>query len=324
MIMIIVGGTTGYIIIERWSLLDGLYMTFLTLTTVGFSEVHPLSDTGRQFTIVLLILSVFTLGYSVTAFIGYLFEGQIVYAVRERRMARNLRRLRNHFILCGAGNVGREVALEFQRTGVRFVVVDRDFSLSDLSKDESIPFIEGNAEDDDVLISAGITAARGLVSTLPRDESNLFVVFSARQLNPHLLIIAQASEELIEKKLLRAGADRVVSPVQIAGQRMASLVLRPSVVSFLEVMVRGGELSMRLEEVPIATGSPLVGKNLREAGIGQETGAIVVGINSADGATRVNPTANTVLSNVILTDGDVLIVLGSEHQIARLRNFAGL
>ena len=321
--VIIVGGTTGYVIIEKWSLLDSLYMTFLTITTVGFAEVHPLSASGRQFTIILLIFSVFTLGYSVTAFIGYLFEGQILNAVRERRMARILRRLRNHFILCGAGNVGREVALEFQRNGVKFVVVDREPSLSGLSKDESILFIEGNAEDDEILINAGIGSARGLVSALPRDESNLFVVFTARQLNPNLLIIAQASEEITERKLIKAGADRVVSPVQIAGQRMASLVLRPSVVSFLEVMVRGGELSMRLEEVPIGSDSPLVGKNLREAGIGQETGAIVVGINSAEGRTRINPTSNTVLSNIILGSGDVLIALGSEHQIALLRKFVG-
>ena len=323
LVIIIVGGTTGYVLIEDWSLLDSLYMTFLTITTVGFAEVHPLSDSGRQYTIILLIFSVFALGYTVTAFMGYLFEGQILHAVRERRMIRLMRRLKNHFILCGAGNVGREVALEFQRAGVRFVIVDKDPSVSELSKDESIMFIEGDAEDDDVLIEAGIMSARGLVSALPNDESNLFVVFTARQLNPNLLIIAQATEELTERKLIKAGANRVVSPVQIAGQRMASLVLRPSVVSFLEVMVRGGDLSMRLEEIPIGAGSPLAGKTLRESGIGQETGAIVVGIDSAEGRTRVNPSANTVLSNIILSGGDVLIALGSEHQIALLQKFAG-
>jgi voltage-gated potassium channel len=314
-------GTAGYRWIEGWSVADSLYMTFITITTVGFGEVQPLSLAGRQFTIALLILSLGTVGYSVTAVISFILEGQILQTMRERRMRKRLRRNRDHFIIAGGGDVGREAASEFKRTRTRFVVIDRNPSQSELARDESIALVEGDATDDAVLLKAGIERARGLISALPDDEANVFVVLTARQLNPRLLIVSQASEMATSRKLLKAGANRVISPKQIAGRRLAALVLRPSLVNFLDVMVEGGELDMRIEEVPLTAGSPLVGATLKEAGLGQHTGALIVGINAPDGRTRLNPSGTSTLSSVLLNEGDVLIALGSEQQLQQLRQF---
>ena len=315
------GGTMGFYAIEGWSLSDSLYMTVVTVTTVGFAEVHPLSQTGRHFTIVLLVFSVFSLGYAVTVFIGYVFEGQIMQTVKERRMLRLTRRLRDHYIVCGAGPVGREVVAELKRARVRFVVIDKEPAVSPLSKDDSILFVQGDAEDDQVLLEAGIETANGLISALPSDEANLFVVFTARHLNAGLTIVVQASDERAALKLKKAGADRVISPIQIAGQRMASVMLRPSVVNYLDIVVGPSDDGMRMEEVTVDEGSPLVDKTLRETGIGEHTGAVVIGINDFAGQTRTNPSSNTVLSTLVLKERDVLIVLGSEEQITRLRSF---
>jgi len=322
LLILIVGGTAGYALIEGWSLGDSLYMTFITLTTVGYGEVAPLSARGKTFTILFLVFSVATVGYSVTTLIAFIFEGEILRAMQERRMARQIKRLKNHFIICGGGGIGREVALEFMRSHERFVVVDKEPEQSELSGDESVLFVKGVAEDDSVLQEAGIERAKGLIAALPDDESNVFVVLSARQLNPNLNIVAKAAGERTIQKLFKVGANRVISPYQTAGRRMASIMIRPSVLSFLDVIVEGGDMPMRIEEVAVEKGSPLTDKNLRETNIGQHTGAIIVGINGPDGKTRVNPSATAMLSTVTLRQGDVLIALGSDEQIRRLKEFA--
>lgn len=318
---VIAGGTIGYSLVEGWTIRESVYMTLITVTTVGFGEVRPLSPAGQRFTILLILSGLFTAGYAATAVVGYVFEGQIVKTVKERRMLRQLRRLKNHYIVCGAGDVGREAVRELQRSGARFVVVDRDPDESELSRDDSILLVTGDAVNDEVLQEAGVERAAGLISALPQDEQNVFVALTARQLNPELVIVAQAAEESSIRKLEKAGADRVISPKQIAGRRMASVMLRPSVVSFLEVMVQGKGVAMRIEEVAVDAASPLVGKNLRETGIGSHTGAIIIGINNRTGSARMNPAAGSTLSGVMLKEDDVLIALGSEGQIQRLRDF---
>ena len=318
---LVAAGTLGYRWIEGWTLGDSLYMTFITMTTVGFQEVRPLSPLGKHFTVVFLILSIGTFGYSVTALISFVFEGQIVQAVRERRMKKTIRRIKDHYIICGGGDVGREIAREFQRAKARFLVIDRNPQASELARDESIVFLEGDASDDEVLVEAGIERARGLVAALPDDEANVFVVLTARQLNPKLMIVSQAGERPTLRKLIKAGADRVISPKEIAGRRMASFMIRPSVVNFLEVVIGGEGLGMRMEEVPVSPGSPPVDETLREAQIGLHTGAIIVGIHGPDGRTRINPTATSTLSSVTLKKGDRLLALGSEAQLGRLAEF---
>ena len=190
-----------------------------------------------------------------------------------------------------------------------------------MARDESVVFLAGDAEDDATLIEAGIERAKGLVAALRQDETNVFVVLTARQLNPKLMIVARAAEERTINKLVRAGANRVISPYQIAGKRMASVVLRPSVVNFLDVAMEQSNMSMRMEEVRIVAGSPMVGKALRESGIGKQTGAIIIGIHGPSGATRVDDTETKSLSSVVLQEGDILISMGSEDQIVSLRDF---
>jgi len=320
-LLVIGGGILGYRLIEGWSLQDCLYMTFITVTTVGFGEVRPLSDAGKHFTVILLVFSIMTLGYAVTVLITYFFGGQVLQTMRRRKMLRSMKKIKDHYIICGSGNVGREIARELERSGVRFLVVDREPETSELARDETVLFVKGDAVEDEVLMEAHIDRARGLVSALPDDEANVFVVLTARQLNPKITIVSQASDERTVKKLLKAGANRVVSPKQIAGRRMASVLLRPSVVDFLDVIVHGGELAMRIEEMIIGPGSPILGKTLREAQVGQHTGAIIIGIMSADGYTRFNPSANAALSGVRLEEGDRLIALGNDEQLGHLQRF---
>jgi len=321
LVIVIVGGTLGYAIIEGWSLLESLYMTFITATTVGFGEVRPLSAAGRTFTMVLIFLSIASVGYSVSIIISYIFEGQILHALKERRMAKRIDRLKDHFIICGYGAVGHSVAAELKRDGVSYVVIDRDPAQTESAFEEEVPHIVGDAADDEVLEAANIERAKGLVTTFPDDESNVFVVLSARQLNPSLTIVSQGEEERSVKKLLKAGANRVVTTSTIAGQRMAAIATRPAVTEFLEVVMRSGEAEMRLEQIRVSPESPLKGKTLRETEIGQQTGALVIGITKPGGHTNFNPTENAAISSMVLHENDVLIALGSSEQLERMRKF---
>ena len=316
------GGTLGYAWIEGWPLWDSLYMTVITITTVGYGEVRPLSGGGQRFTVLLLVLSLGAVGYSATTLIGFVFEGQIVQLMRGHRMERAISKLKDHYIICGCGVVGKEVALEFKQAGVPFVMVDRDPRHSELGRDESVLFVEGNADDDETLIEAGIERSKGLIVVMPDDTINVFVVLSARQLKSDLTIVARAAEEQTIGKLLKAGADRVMSPYQLVGRRIASVILRPSVVNFLDVVVDRGDMTMRLEEVRVNEASFLVGKHLQEANISQQTGAIVVGIHGLDGRLRVDMSTEETLSTATLEEGDVLIALGSEDQLRRLKEMA--
>jgi voltage-gated potassium channel len=326
---VVFGGTLGYYFIEgsqpgveSWTLADSLYMTVITITTVGYGEVHTLSEEGRKFTILLLFFSMLTAGYSVTTLIGFIFEGQIVELMRGKRMERQISKLKDHYIICGCGAVGKEVALEFKRMDVPFLIIERDIEQSELGRDESILFIEGDAEDDETLIDAGIQHAKGLVAALRQDEINVFIVLTARQLNPDLAIIARAAEARSVTKLERAGADRVISPYEIAGRRIASVVLRPSVVNFLDVVTEGQDVAIRMEEVQVRAQSPMVGKALRDSGIGSQIGAKILGILGSDGQSRMDESESKTLASVVFQEGDVLIALGNDEEIGSLQAFA--
>lgn len=321
LVILVTAGTFGYSLIENWSLLDSLYMTFITITTVGFGEVRPLSPQGKQFTVIFLIFSVISVGYSITTLINYVFEGIIFTAMREQRMKRSVKKLKDHYIICGCGDLGREVALEFKRSRVKYLIIDLDPENSELSRDESILFVKGDAVEDEVLFEANIEQAKGLVSALPDDESNVFVVLTARQINPDLIIVSQAEGERTIRKLLKAGANRVISPYQIAGRRLASIVLRPAIVNFLDVVTEGEGMSMRIEEIKVQHGSPLVNKTLKESGIGQHTGAVIVGVDRKDGITRINPSSTISLSSIKIYEDDILLTLGNEDQLNLLKDF---
>lgn len=316
-LLLLVAGTAGYHLIEGWSITESLYMTVITLTTVGFGEVRPLSTPGQHFTIAFLVMGIATVGYSFSIVLSYLFEGQIVSTLRGRRMERQLRRLHDHYIVCGAGDIGREVVKEFRMAGTRYVVVERDPENSELASDEDVLVVRGDASEEATLLSARIEQARGLIAVLPSDVDNVFVTLTARQLNAGLSIIAKGTDASATSKLRRAGADRVITPSTIAGRRIASSILRPSVVNFLDVIVDDSELAMRMDEYVVAETSALAGRSLREANIGQHTGAIVLAIMDQAGATRTDATRSG-LSSVKIHPRDRIIGLGSEEQLREL------
>ena len=277
--LVILSGTVGYSIIEGWTLFDSLYMTVITLSTIGYQEVRPLSFTGRAFTIILVFVGVGAVAYGINNGIRIVFEGEIQKAFGRRKLEKRLKSIRNHFIVCGYGRMGRIICNELKAKDVPFVVVEKE--LPELDADEETVFVYGDATKDDILRQAGIEKARGLISVLSTDAQNLYVVLSARELNPSLFIVARAGEEGSGQKLLRAGADRVVSPYHIGGHRIAQTVLKPAVVDFLEFATRSGNLELQMEEIPVEGGSLIAEKTIHEAGVGRELGVIVVEIGRA-------------------------------------------
>ena len=318
-IIVILFGTAGFVLIERWSVLDALYMTIITLSTVGFEEIQPLDPAGRIFTLFLIISGLGVFVFGLTAVSSFILEGQLGGLVRRRRMERKIKGMSNHFIVCGMGVTGERVIEEFRREHVPFVVIEKE--KDKIARLETLPeviCIEGDATSDEVLKQAGIERAKGLVSALSLDTDNLFVVISARHLNADLRIVARAADEAAQYKMKSAGADNVISPNTIGGIRMASILLRPAVVSFLDVMSSGeADMSLRLEEVTVPAGSHLDKKSLKEAQIPQETGLMIIAIRKkGESSFMYNPTSSTSFSV-----GDTLIVLGRLNQVDRLHSY---
>lgn len=314
-ITIFVVGVFGYRLIEGWSFIDALYMTVITLATIGYGETHPLSTAGRLFTIFLILSGLGIMGYGLSILATFIVEGELVRVIGRRKMEKAINKLNNHIIICGAGETGRYVVEEFIKTKTPFVIVESDpTNLESLQQYDGILYIRGDATKDAILIEAGIRRAKGLVSALHSDKDNLFVVLTARALNSKLHIVSRVVESDSEHKLIVAGANDIVSPKFIGGMRMASIMIRPAVVSFLDIMLREEDLTLRLEEVPVVAGSKLVGVKLRESEI-RKTGLIVVAI--IIGATNkytYNPNPDTVLQA-----GDTLIVMGDVEQVRELR-----
>lgn len=309
-------------IIEGWTFDESLYMTFVTISTVGFGEVHPLSIEGRRFMILFLTVSILSVGFTLTALISFFFEGQFLITMKERRMKRLLSLLKDHYIICGYGDVGRETAAEFNKKKIPFVVVDVEISDLDRESNSDINFIIGDATEESVLEEAKIHKAKGLVSCLSNDQQNVYTVLTARQLNNKLRIVAKASDTRAVNKLQTAGADRVILPKQIAGRRLATVCTHPSIVDFLEILSSGGDELMRIESVEINGNTQLNGKSLKESNIGQYTGAIIIGILDSDGKTRMNMKTTASLASIFLQPGNKLIALGNSDQINNLKDFA--
>ncbi|HET7292305.1 MAG TPA: potassium channel protein [Vicinamibacteria bacterium] len=311
-------GTAGYHVVEGWSAFDALYMTVITLTTVGFLEVHPLSPAGRTFTMLLALGGIFTLLYAAMEGIRTVVSGELRSVLGRQRMDRTLAEIRDHFVVCGYGRMGSLVCREFSALGLPFVVIDRD---PQLLRDFRLPHglvLVGDATSDDVLRKAGVARARALVTAAASDADNLFITMSARFLNDKLLIVSRAEEEDTERKLLRAGANRVVSPYVIGGQRVAQAVLRPAVMDFIELATRSQHLELQIEETAVAVGSGLAGATIRDSQLRQDLGIIVVAIKKPDGRMVFNPAPELTMAA-----GDVLIAMGHRQQLDRLEQLAG-
>ncbi|HNT35451.1 MAG TPA: potassium channel protein [bacterium] len=316
--VVVTSGMCGYRLLNPdWTLLDSLYMTVITLTTVGFSEVHPLDDASRIFTILLLSVGIGTFAYGLSTLVASLVEGQLRFLLWQRRMEKKVKKVRDHFIICGLGETGSIVMEEFQTTNTSFVVVEKSPERIQKLVEAGILVVAGSATEDKVLIEAGVERARGLVAALPSDEENVFTILTAREINPNLKIVSVSSSDEAEPKVRRAGADYVVTPSKIGGMRMASVMIRPTVVSFLDIMMKGQDMSLRMEESEIPANSSLCGKTLAEAAIPAKTGLMCVAIRkSKDKRYLYNPKSQTAIE-----PHDVLIVLGSTEQLEELRKY---
>lgn len=321
--VLIVIGTTGYVTIEGQSLGDAVYMTVITITAVGYEEVWPLSPEGRAFTVALLLGGISWLGFWFASLTSLIVELDLGGVMRKRRRMKEIAKMKNHVIICGAGRTGRQVAQEIASAKRPFVVIERDpkriATLHEYLPDAHV--IEGDATHDHVLVEAGLPHANGLIACLSADTDNLFVCLSARDLAEKPTIVARAYEEESIDKLHRAGADHVVSPNVSSAIRMVSVLLRPTVVSFVDIAGRASDLGLRLEQTTVKEGSPIAGKTLSEARIPQETGLIVIAIGKRAALGHdfeFNPSGETRLEA-----GDDVIVLGRTEQIDRLQDVLG-
>jgi voltage-gated potassium channel len=315
--VVTIAGTVGYSVLEHWSWFDALYMTVITVGTVGFMEVHSLDVQGRVFTIVLVMAGVGALAFALGQFIEFLFEGHLNDLLEGRRMDKRLVSLSGHTVLAGLGRVGGVVATALDEEGAQFVVVDSDPDASRLAAASGWAVVTGDATEEESLIRAGVERAGSVVTALSSDAENLFVTITARSLNPDAFIVARSEHQSTEDKLKKAGANRVITPNVIGGRRMASMVLQPTVNDYLDLVSGNQDVEYRLQEVELAESSPYVGKSLVDAQIRGATGAQVVAILSPDGTVDANPAASKVLKA-----GQRLVVLGSVEQVELLTKAA--
>jgi voltage-gated potassium channel len=316
--LVIVFGTIGYSLIEGWPPVESLYMTLITLSTVGFGEVHPLSPTGKIFTMILVIFGVGGAAYTVSIIGKMIVEGEIRKVLGRRKMEKSLRDLRDHYIVCGYGRVGRRICKEFCIRKAPFVVVENDPQIVEQIENDGFLCVRGDSTEDSVLTSAGIEKAKGLVSAVANEADNVFIVLSARQLNPSLFITARADSDTAERKIKRAGANKVVSPYKIGGVRMALTTLRPNLVDFMKVVTFDKETGLVIEEIEVKPDSSLTQGTLKDSPIRREYGIMVAGIKKPGKDVFLNPSPETKIEA-----GDILIVIGEKEQLEKLETIAG-
>ncbi len=312
-IIIYFGGTLGYVLLEdEYTFLDALYMTTITLATVGFHEVGQIEGTTRLFTIFLILIGITTLGYSISTITSLVVEGHIRHTFRDRKMDKKIEKLKDHIILCGHGRLGSHAAKELKLWNQPYVVIEHVQEVADDLREKGVFCLHGSAVEDDILIKAGVERARGLIAALAEDTDNLFVTLSARRINKDLEIIARANYENSEKKLISAGANKVLLPTQIAGRRMACMLVQPEVASFLDVVVETTSMDLSLQEISIEPDSIIDGVSIRETDMPYHIR--IIGIKELDGEMVVNPSADHMLKA-----GQKVVVLGMNTEIEKYR-----
>ena len=311
---VIAFGSLGYMIIEGWNLLDSVYMTIISITTTGYREVYPLSQLGKMFTLLIIILGVVTIAYAGGRLAQLFVES---YLFRRRKMVKQLSTLENHYIICGYGRMGKKICQELEENKAKFVVIEKNPTEIENLRIKDYLFVEGDATDDDILTQAGIKKAKGMVAVLHTEAENVFTTLSSRALHPKIFIVARAVEEETESKLLKAGANRVVKPYEIGGHRMTQVLLRPGVVDFIDIIAREKRIDLHIEEIEVKDGSILVGQTLAQSPIRNKLNIIIVAIFQADGKVTYNPQSNTVIQK-----DNKLIVIGEEKNIQQLITMA--
>jgi voltage-gated potassium channel len=312
-VTIILLGTVGYMYTEGWGVLDSLYMTVITLATVGFGEVHPLSQAGRLFTVLLIIVGVASLGYFGGALFQFMVEGKIQEVFWRRRLDHKIKHMRNHFIVCGYGRIGRVLCQCMKNSRIPVLVVEENPDLVPALEVDNMNYLCADATDETSLIKAGIQDAKGLVAALNTDAANVFLVLTARQLNKDLYIVSRATQEQAQNKLLAAGADRVESPYEMGAIGMAQRIIRPTVTSFLDLAYITPAGDIQMEEIPVSADSGLAGVMLKDSGIRQKFNVIIIAIKSAGGNMSFNPSFESTLNG-----GDTVIAIGSMENLSKL------
>lgn len=312
-LLILVTGTAGYMIIEDWRFLDALYMTIITISTVGYREVNQVGDIGRVFTIFLVLIGVGFTFYVMAAVVQFMVEGRVRIIMGRRRLDKQIDRLKNHYIVCGYGRIGRVICRNLQRTPYDLVVVEKNPDLIPVMDKDGILYVASDAADEANLLKAGIRRARGLVAALATDTDNVFLVLSARQLAPELNIIARASQEGAKNKLRAAGANSVESPYEIGAASMAHRIIRPTVTNFLDLAFAHARKDIQMEEIPVSEKSRLTNIPLKDSGIRQDFNLIIIAIKKPDGTMLFNPSFETALM-----PDDTVIAVGEEENLQKL------
>ena len=309
-------GVFGYRFISGFDWLDALYMTVITITTVGFAEVNPLDMQSKIFTIFLILASVVIVGYAISIITEYILSRNNYEDIKQRKMQKKIEAMSNHIIICGYGRNGKQAAKKLLDYGKPYVVIERNKDIIEKFQEDEIPFIFGNANEDEILFEAGIERASTLISALPSDADNLFVVLSARQINKEMCIISRASQETSYNKLKLAGANNVILPDRIGGDHMASLVVIPDLVEFIDNLGIVGERNINIEEVKVEQlYNAKEEKTIRDLDLRKKTGCTVIGFKNVNGEYVVNPEADTKL-----VSGSKIIVLGRPEQIQKLNS----
>ncbi|MDL1963832.1 MAG: potassium channel protein [Deltaproteobacteria bacterium] len=313
---LIVGfGTAGYMIIEDWGILDAFYMTVITMGTVGYGEVHEISNTGRLFTILLIFFGVGYFVYVTGVVVQFMVEGKMRTIFGRRMLDKKINRLKDHYIVCGYGRIGRVICKNLQKKPLGLVVIEKDRELVPLMDEDKVLYVNGDVLNEANLVKSGIKRAKGLVAVLSTDADNVFLVLTARQLNPDLYIIARACQAESKSKLRAAGADNVESPYEMGGTSIAQRILRPAVTSFLNLAFSTKRKDIQVEEILVASSSTLANVMLKDSGIRQRFNLIIIAIKKSDDSMLFNPSFETVVKA-----GDTVIAVGEEANLKKLED----
>ncbi len=314
LLLFLVGGSTGYMVIEGYNFMDALYMTVITISTVGYEEVQPLGEAGRIFSMALIISGVAFFLYIAAFMVQTMLEGQIRIILGRRTLEKKINRLRNHYIVCGYGRIGRVLCKNVQDyPDMELVAIESNSEIIPTMEQDGVLYICGDASEEDNLLKAGIKRAKGLVAALATDTNNVFLVLTARQLNPDIMIIARASNQGAKTKLLAAGASRVESPYDIGAVSMAQRLMRPSVSSFLDLVFTYNRKDIQMEEIPVDPASSLAELMLKDSGIRQTYNLIIIAMIKPDGGMLFNPSHNTLIQA-----GDTVIAMGESENLEKL------
>lgn len=313
LLAIIAFGTLGYYFFEQMPIFEAFYMTVITISTVGFSEIVPLTHVGRVITVIIIVLGISVGTYTIGIIVKWFVEGELQKIFWRLRVQKQIAELNDHYIICGYGRIGRTICNELCADNTDFVVIEQNVSeIEDIDKEKYL-FLEMDATSEEALLKAGIMEARGLVTAVNSDANNVFITLTAKGLRPDIFVLARASEEKNEKKLIKAGATRVISPYLIGARRMAQVLRRPTVVDFIDIAMMGNHLGLIMEEASLSTNSSLVGKSLIDSYLRRDYGVIIVAIKKTSGEMIFNP-----MPSETLEAGDVIVAIGKKEDLKRM------